>query len=147
MRIKLKYTDRGILYLDENQAGNGSFLEHPNHPTHFWGAVEVMKNGRGDYGCSSIESYRGLFKEVDDIYAKTKIRTATDPVSIDWIRQVLGYFKNCYSPDGKEWSANKLVIKKDGEVNLHAGIHHIRKTYPGYVATKEDWENAYWGKK
>ncbi|HWC39364.1 MAG TPA: hypothetical protein VG476_12580, partial [Acidimicrobiales bacterium] len=71
----------------------------------------------------------------------------------DWIAQVLGYFRNCYRGDGPEpqcWHAANLHIVRGDDlppVDEHAGVHLIRKYYPEYTPTADDFKSAYWGVK
>ncbi len=63
-----------------------------------------------------------------------------DEKVVKWVRQVLGYFRNCYKnrdmnePDcWMEW------------VEDHAGVRLIRKYYPEYNPSQEDFDMAKWG--
>jgi hypothetical protein len=81
----------------------------------------------------------------------------TDPQVIDWVHRVLGYFHDCYrgtsdGPYGRGvWAAESLTIDHERNpmayISQHAGVHFIRKYYPDFVPTREDFEQAYWGSK
>ena len=79
----------------------------------------------------------------------------------DWIYQMLGYFKDCFKGLENNWNCDKMKVRDYKKIfsksefyykflvttqSLHFGVHHIRKYYPEYVATEDDFENAYWGK-
>jgi len=85
-----------------------------------------------------------------------------NPEVQDWIEQVMGYFKGCYSGyDYKtqkiSWDASDLrcgLKTNEGEpldavLNqyMHAGVHLIRKYYPEFKLTEAIVKNAYWGNK
>ena len=78
----------------------------------------------------------------------------------DWIDQVLGCFRDCYrNPKLKgeaQWYASNIIIgSKESlfyndpmkRLDDHCGVHHIRKTYPNWTPTKENFTRVYWGKK
>lgn len=107
-------------------------------------------------------------REIFEEYEKNK-PPINNPLVKDWIYQVLGYFKNCFRGKCGSWEAGKLKIKSplfqraDGK-NLtqkeildflvsnfsqknHAGIHCIKEYYPDYIAKKNHFKKAYWGKR
>lgn len=71
------------------------------------------------------------------------------------MRQVLGYFKECYVGQDKQgspsWNVSDLHIDAaiDPIINAdnHAGVHMIREYYPEFVPTAEHFKSAYWGSK
>lgn len=69
-----------------------------------------------------------------------------------WIRQVFGYFRNCYrNPDksgADQWHASHVLIReRDPLENAadHCGVHLIRHYYPDYQPTAEQFAEARWG--
>lgn len=77
------------------------------------------------------------------------------PEIIDWRQQVLGYFRSMYrnpnAAKGEEWNASTMIVDRDRDplenADDHAGVHLIRRYYPDYVPTEEDFGGAYWGSK
>ena len=73
------------------------------------------------------------------------------PEVVDWCRQVLGYFRNCWKGTGDEpWNVQNLRMgpRPEGATDAdHAGVNLIRRYYPGYWPTPADWAGAYWGTK
>lgn len=140
--------------------GAGGFLNPPTHPEH---TVCVLTRGarRSDPGFMSLS----CAAECDYITpaTRTKAQRILDewqPLPVDhpevqeWVLQVLGYFRNCYRGYGAEpecWHVRRLHMlgAKDPvpSADDHAGVHFIRKFYPGYAPTDEDFKNAYWGTK
>ena len=132
--------------------GMGGFLNPPTHPEH----------DRSVQGKNFSMSLTGAL-EADWLTDHTKLKAKTildawEPLRLDlvkdWIYQVLGYFHDCYVGQDEQgnasWNADKLRIAKIDpmlNIDLHAGVHLIRKYYPEYVPIKEDFDNAYWGTK
>lgn len=147
--------------------GCGGFLDAPGYPTHTHSIVSYRGSKPRDF--ESISSLRYDLEDwiPADIRAQAKALLDAwhaNPPSIDsaevqdWIHQVLGYFRNCWRGKGPEpecWHANKLEIVSgplmDGvqvyAIEKHAGVHMIRKFYPEFTPSAEDWARAYWGKK
>jgi len=134
--------------------GQGGFLNPPTHPEHEY----CVHSTYGDTFWISLSSAA----ESEWLNAATKARAKGilnrwQPLPIEhpdvkqWIHQILGYFRNCYQSASGSWQAGELRILKAGDdplpVDLHAGIHLIRKYYPEYQPTASDWNAAYWGTK
>ena len=145
--------------------GCGGFLNPPTHPEH---TMSVQGFRRGEM--TSLNSLSSATKE-DQSWIPADIRKAAanilrgwkappidSPGVKDWIHQVLGYFRDSYRGEGAEplcWGAGNLRFNHkpaDDEdypvwatVDNHAGVHLIRKYYPEYQPTDEDFANAYWG--
>lgn len=140
----------------------GCFLEPPNHPSYKW---EVS-----DRDClMSVQSVLENPKQFDnDTVERVKqLMSSWEKLPIDhpevqtWIHEVLGYFKNCYvnqvmhyvNKDDKAWNASHLYILNidplfpHNMVDEHAGVHLIRKYYPDFTPTEQDFKLAYWGQK
>ena len=142
--------------------GMGGFLNPSTHPEHEWS----VRSTYGDTFSMSLSKaaesswLEGAEGRNPKIRAKTLLKNwkapdINSPEIQDWIHQVLGYFKNCYSGQDKDgnisWNAGDLRIMKDADPvlnqDIHAGVHLIRKYYPDFKATKEDFDNGYWGSK
>jgi hypothetical protein len=142
--------------------GMGGFLNPPTHPEHSL-SVEADLHRRPD-----DRSWLSLSSAAESVWlddatreaAATALRTwqrpsVDAPEVRDWIRQVLGYFKNCYrnpdAPEGKQWDASGVIVDKHRAplINTadHCGVHFIRKYYPEYTPHADDFAEAYWGKK
>jgi len=134
------------------KGGLGCFLEPPKYPEHYY-HVEC----EGEYYClsSALECEwisgwtKRRIKRLLDNWEKEKL-PLTHPKVKEWIYKVLGYFRNSYSPDGINRSVLKCEIKEGNPfeigVDKHLGVMFIRQFYPEYEPTKEDFENAKWGK-
>lgn len=138
----------------------GCFLEPPLHPTYSYEVIS--KYNRGNYFSMSIDSAttcewldEETKKKAQDIMRTWKPLPIEDERVRDWILQVLGYFRDCYAdmtkPANIRWNASELKIIKHTFPDMfslrHAGVHHIRKYYPTYMPTREDFRQAYWRSK
>lgn len=138
--------------------GMGGFLNAPTHPEHYYSVSSVY----GDTFSMCLSAAVDCTWLNDE--AKTKAQellSQWEPLPLnnsevqDWILQIMGYFKNCYrgrnSDNECSWNAGDLVIRHDWNPldwdTLHAGVHLIRKFYPGFILTAEHVKNAYWGTK
>ena len=72
----------------------------------------------------------------------------------DWILQVLGYFRGCYNLlpwEEAGWNVSALTISQLLDpmeyIGQHAGVHLIRRYYPEFAPTPEQFTSAYWGTK
>lgn len=139
--------------------GMGGFLCPPGHPMHT-AHVETDRRPE-DRGCCCLETalkeswiseetkeeVRALMAQ----YEASKPGLDTPEVKA-WVLQVMGYFRGCYRGRGPEpecWNAGNLMITrlvKPGEADdSHAGVHLIRRYYPEFKPTLEDFANAKWG--
>lgn len=134
--------------------GAGGFLCPPTHPMHKWS----VKSSYGDtfFMCLETAAYDSPWLNADTRVRAKQILAAWKPLPItdvsvqDWIRQVLGYFRNCYQAENGSWKAGELRILKQGEAlpyDKHAGVHLIRKYYPDYYPSVQELSEAYWGTK
>jgi hypothetical protein len=83
------------------------------------------------------------------VAAKKMLDDWQHPIDHEWVLQVLGFFKGCYA-GSQGWAVPVLVLDKRDpmeHIDKHAGVHFIRKFYPDYVPTLEDFRDAYWGQK
>lgn len=152
--------ERGRIRLE----GMGGFLNPPGHPEHTSSVETDLRRRPENRGGMSLSSAIGTEWLDDAIRAECRRKLAewdanklplTDPAVQDWIRQVLGYFRGCYrntaAPRDEQWHASELVIDQTRKPldwqNDHAGVNLIRKYYPDYVPTAEDFAQAYWGTK
>jgi hypothetical protein len=143
--------------------GLGGFLDPPTYPTHTKSVEFDLRRRRENRGYMSLSSavesewlddaVRAFAKQILDDWVRPPIES---PKIQDWIRQVLGYFKNCWKGEGSEpqcWQVSNLVtLEKDylpGRIGLldHAGVHLIRKFYPDFLPTEAHFTEAYWGTK
>jgi hypothetical protein len=150
-----------------SQSGMGGFLNPPTHPEHSMHVETHYRNHRVSGGMSLsaavkceylADHIRASAKRVLDAWQKPSLNSKAVK---QWIRQVLGYFRNCYKGDGNEpecWNAGTLKIMPKNEANAwgvypvlpsideHAGVHFIRQYYPEYVPTAKEFAEAKWGK-
>ena len=142
--------------------GMGGFLCPPGHPDHSYSMQTDLRRREWNRGSMSL-SFAATCEWLDDATRQAAgvalvgwERPAIGSGRVqEWIGQVLGYFRGCYkgNPDlgEKAWEAGNLRMdqKVDPTLNveLHAGVHLIRRYYPEYVPTAEDFAGAYWGTK
>jgi len=138
--------------------GMGGFLSPPGHPTHNL-SVETELNRRAENrGGMSLEAAINCDWLDDTTKAKAaealakwkRLPLHASEVKT-WILQVLGYFAHCYNdqPENPEgWSAGQLIIDhKRSPLNhpeRHAGVNLIRRFYPEYTPTIDDFAAAEW---
>jgi hypothetical protein len=74
------------------------------------------------------------------------------PIDRAWVLQVLGYFAGCYNLRlALEWGWEVAHLTMDKTldpmqyIDNHAGVHLIRKYYPDFSPTTEDFQEACWG--
>ena len=145
--------------------GQGGFLNPPTHPEHNFHVQHKFKKD-GEFYMSltgAIESdwiedsIRERAQDLLNEWEKDKLPLDHEDIK-DWIHQVLGYFRNCYSPDGEDRSVSNCKIldvnpfqlegkMKETAIKRHLGILMIREYYPKYEPKADDFLNAYWGKK
>lgn len=140
--------------------GAGGFLNPPDHPEHKFSMETDLRRkpeNRGFMSLSSAAEAEYLSFEAREA-ARDKLKqwkkskkSLTHPDTQDWIRQVMGYTRDMYSPDGKNWKVADLESDHDRNPiehqNRHAGVHHIKKFYPNYRPKPEHFDEAYWGAK
>ena len=135
-------------------SGMGGFLNPPTHPEHNF---SVSSTKRDDFHLSLsgaakcdyiIDNVREAAQKLLDDWVAPDIDS--DEIQ-DWIHQVLGYFRNCYSPDGidRKVSDCKITAGNPFEIGImrHLGVLHILNYYPEYQPRGIDFMNAYWGQK
>lgn len=154
--------------------GAGGFLNPPGHPEHGlslnteggWTSLSYVVEHPDEFPPAAV---RACQAELDRWEAGEP-----DP---DWVAQVLGYFRNCYRPTDGSSSASDLIIPNnlristleelDGltvveatdtedtvyhvdpmqNVDRHAGVAYIRKFYPDFMPTADNFAQAHWGSK
>ena len=146
-----------------HERGMGGFLNPPTHPEHTSHVELDLRRRPWNRGGMSLSYATGEGSGVHPETRSAAQRILGDwkpppiesPEVQDWIASVLGYFKGCYvgqDAEGKpSWNASDLRIDAGVDpvlnADLHAGVHLIRKYYPEYTPTAEDFKRAYWGKK
>lgn len=133
--------------------GMGGSLNPPTHPEHTRSVVEKYLNGHECGSMSLSFAARMNFAPAQHLLEEWKAPPIESEVVQQWVRQILGYFKDCYrnpiAPEARQWDADKMVISPEldpmKEVNEHAGVHHIRKFYPDFAPTPEQFAEARWG--
>lgn len=140
----------------------GCFLEPPNHPTYSW----EISDRNNLMSLNSVEENPSWFdkhtiERAKELLANWNKLPIDHPEVQAWIHEVLGYFKNCFANqvmlhvnnDKRAWNASHLYIMNidpfypHNMVDEHAGVHLIRKHYPDFIPTEQDFKLAYWGKK
>ncbi len=143
--------------------GQGGFLDPPEYPSHEYHVQTDLRRRPENRGSMSLDYAAAEAPWLDPetkreakalIDKWKKSRPPLDSTKVqDWIHQVLGYFKNAYRKlDGgaQEWHVSNLVFDdRDPVENAddHAGVHLIRKFYPEFTPTHEDFQRGHWGKR
>jgi hypothetical protein len=143
-------------------SGMGGFLNPPTHPEHAFSVETDLDRRPCNRGGMSLSSAADCDWLDDNTRADAKRRLGAwqaPPIESleirEWIASVLGYFRNCYRGAGDApecWHAANLRIPKqefDPVLNAdqHAGVNLIRKYYPAYAPTADDFARACWGNK
>lgn len=144
------------------QPGMGGFLNPPTHPEHDWHVETDLRRrpeNRGGMSLTAATEATWLDSatraEARKMLKNWQPPPLNSPEIVDWRQQVLGYFRGMYrnpnEPKDEQWNASTMIHdpNRDPIANAdeHAGVHLIRKYYPGYVPTEEDFGGAYWGSK
>jgi hypothetical protein len=150
--------------------GMGGFLTPPGHPEHSYSVQTDLRRrpwNRGSMSLSFAATCEWLdpftkrqAKDMLDRWQRERPGIALRGLAIksdllDWVQQVLGYFRGCYrnpsAPADKQWDCGNLIIDQKRNpldyIGDHAGVNLIRRYYPEYVPTPEDFAGAYWGTK
>ena len=112
--------------------GSGSFLSPPGHANLNYSIYGYHSSGSGkprtnrSSGPDAIFSLDGLAEDEDGYYPAAAVRRArrilaeqqTEP-SEYWVRHTYGYFRNSYSPDGKDRNVSNAITWKPGDENEH----------------------------
>jgi len=135
-------------------SGCGGFLNPPTHPEHNFSVVSTRKD---DFFMSlSSAAICGYIimsvKEEAQAKLDAWVRPDLDSDEIqDWIHRVLGYFNDCYSPDGINRTVTDCLTRNGNPfevgIHRHLGVLFILQYYPEYEPRGVDFINAYWGKK
>ena len=148
MLIEITEKEKGKI----SKGGMGNALAPPTHPMHDF-HVEGLSKDSFAICLSSALKYEWLDDRTKEkagaILNKWEPLPLSNPDMQDWIHQVLGYFKHCYSKDGVGRNVNTdcVISEEPLDVNRHLGVMYIRSYYPHYCPTDKDFEGAYWGKK
>jgi hypothetical protein len=142
--------------------GMGGFLNPPTHPEHDWHVETDLRRRPENRGGMSltgaVESTwldSSTRSEAKKLLKSWKPPPINSPEIVDWRQQVLGYFRSMYrnpnAPKNEQWNASVMIADRDRDpianADEHAGVHFIRKFYPDYVPTEEDFGGAYWGSR
>lgn len=143
--------------------GQGNFLDPPEYPSHEYHVQTDLRRRPENRGSMSLThaveeapwldpDTKRKAKELLDKWKTSRPALNSQRVQ-DWIHQVLGYFKNSYrnpSAGSQQWNVSKLIFDERDPVHNaddHAGVHRIRKFYPDFSPTEQDFAGAYWGKR
>ncbi len=139
----------------DKTSGCGGFLNPPTHPEH----TMSVRSKFGDEFVMSLSSAvaegwldgatRRAAREILAGWERPPIDRAD---VVEWVAQVLGYFRNCYRRGGSgetAWYVSNLSVEPEADpmenIEDHAGVHCIRKYYPEFTPTREDFDRAHWG--
>ena len=134
------------------KGGMGGFLTPPTYPEHY---MHVRGDGSHlslSYVANNSSYPEDIRKNATKILRKWNRPVLETDAIQNWIFQVLGYFRNCYTKDPAIRDVNNkesFYINKVGDPwnfpNNHLGILHIKNYYPEYVPCEDDFAQAYWG--
>lgn len=133
--------------------GMGGFLHPPGHPEN---SLSVSGPGFSMSLSSAVSSEwldEGTKQRARAALDSWERRDLDDPYVQDWIRQCLGYFRNCYVAEGSDtaevWNTAQYEVIPDIDPreasDRQAGVRHVRRYYPEYEPNESDFEEAYWG--
>jgi hypothetical protein len=140
--------------------GMGGFLCPPTHPMHTQHVETDLRRRPENRGRESLEY--AVEDETLTNATRAAARTVLNswkapPLDSEeirgWVLQVLGYFRGSYNMTLTEegWHCDKMTFDHEldpmDHIENHAGVHLIRKYYPDFTPTREDFEQAYWGTK
>lgn len=128
--------------------GSGSFLCPPGHPNHDYsvyvyyartpgGTVNVAKRSGGPDCIQSVDGTAADVRAPADVRAQAQrmLDTAKLRCSEAWVRNAYGYFRNSYSPDGRNRSVSDAIIYKVGRrppAEHHLGYLMVREYFPDH---------------
>jgi len=141
--------------------GMGGFLCPPTHPMLTKSVQTDLHRKPENRTCMSLEyavdspmldpATRAAARTVLAAWQKPALDS---PAVQEWILQALGYFRGCFNFNPEKetgWHAGNLTIDSALDplehADFHAGVHLIRRYYPEYQPTAEQFQQAYWGKK
>ncbi len=133
----------------KREYGMGCHLEPPGHPSYTAHVSEGTGEMSLDCALTSAlvhESVRVEIRAMLDAYVPPPV---TSPSVRRWIAEVLAYYKGCYrnaAAGDRQWYAGYMIIANARSVNPmehvdnHAGVNFVRKYYPDWAPTKEDFK-------
>jgi hypothetical protein len=133
-----------VFRIVRNGQGMGNFMAPPGHPDHFYEVrgywprddrpVNIARRREAD-------SYGSLSSVLDDDGSgypagvrdqARRIRDRAELVCSEmWVRQVYGYFRNSYSPDGSDENVSSAV--STGPAERHLGYLCVRSYFPDHT--------------
>ena len=153
--------------------GAGGFLNPPDHPAHTLSieteggsaSLEYVVDHPDQFPAAAVARAKRELHAWDD----------TGDPDPEWVSQVLGYFRNSYTntnPDRRckyihpnNLGPTRFIEEVDGlvaddhgedacprwtvdpvkNIDRHAGVAFIRRFYPDFVPTREQFDTAKWG--
>lgn len=118
-------------------SGSGGFMDPPGHAHHTYSVYVWEGRRRPPDTIMSVQSAAesDWLPESARKRAQEMLSSHTATPSELWIRNVYGYFRNMYLPEGAEWNtAGDLKVGKPGEYphDRHAAVLMVRKFFPGH---------------
>lgn len=156
--------------LVRNGRGMGSFLDPPNSPQAEYEVLGWYSAHRTrEPDCSmSLEAAladpdvpEGMKRRIRELFTNADMQPTEE-----WLSQVYGYFKNCYSPDGEDRNVSNCLIVtpdpdggyklgtfgRDGHVDepppieTSLAVMHVRKWFPDHEPRPDLLVSGQWGK-
>jgi hypothetical protein len=124
--------------ISKGDRGSGGFLCPPGHPFHTYTAV-------GMEGSAEV-SWGSLDMILNDPDAEPKVRARAQAImtaaqltySEAWIRQVYGYFRDCYAPESGSRNVSECVIRRKNDPAIpderHLAVLAVRQHFPDHQA-------------
>lgn len=142
-KIRLGSIGDEIIYVTTGgDAGQGSFLDPPNYPTHKFGISSRFRS----QDIVSFSKEEPQFKEQLKPYLKFDKLPENHPEVQKWIKQHYSYFKNSYSKNGINRNVNDAIINEKDELpnNHHLAFLAVRKFYPNHKPRKDLIKSKAW---
>ena len=155
----------------------GSFLDPPNSPQRQYRVIGWDRPHRTREPDFSMSLEGALDSDWISEGIKRRIQALYDCADMqpteEWLSSVYGYFKNCYSPDGKDRNVSNCLIvrlakqqpQREGEryrigtfreqpygdelpdPNKALAVMHIRKFFPDHEIREDLLINGKWGRQ
>jgi hypothetical protein len=135
-------------------SGMGGFLNPPGHPEHNYSVEVGRRNNPHSIMSLTVATEANWLNDATRSNARGLLESwkplpIGHPQVAAWIRNVLGYYRNCYRnpnlPEPQCWYGSDVLIDRDRNPletpEDHCGVHFIRKYYPGYWPSRDDFDS------
>jgi hypothetical protein len=130
----------GEIYKIVEGSGMGGFMDPPGLPTHRYSIYSYSSNRR-NARVTGIHSITSTGEWIPEHIRERAAKLIADAGSVEpselWIRNVYGYFRNMWTPDGQLWTSvvDLTAGRPDGAADdRHAAAVWVRKYFPDHEA-------------